>query len=168
MPQSCAPGSYCRGRLSRWATSRSLPFAERKDCAFFVSFGLFLPQAQLLRELQHRETQEARHRQQMDLMKNSSMEKLLEDMEQKEQHLQLLTEAAERASRLGQLQQKRSQRELQQVTPERGSSHLEASHLGCTSQSWGLLLEFSMPVVSPTFVISRPTRIMEVLLPTLG
>uniref|UniRef100_A0A452VNR9 Coiled-coil domain-containing protein 162-like n=1 Tax=Ursus maritimus TaxID=29073 RepID=A0A452VNR9_URSMA len=72
-------------------------------------------QAQLLRELQHRATQEARHRQQMDLMKTSSMEKLLEDVEQKEQHLQLLTEAAERASRLGQLQQKRSQRELQQM-----------------------------------------------------
>ncbi|XP_059257148.1 uncharacterized protein LOC132018346 [Mustela nigripes] len=72
-------------------------------------------QAQLLRELQHKLTQEARHRQQMDLMKTSSMEKLLEDMEKKEQHLQLLTEAAERASRLGQLQQKRSQKELQQM-----------------------------------------------------
>ncbi|XP_045721242.2 coiled-coil domain-containing protein 162-like [Mirounga angustirostris] len=72
-------------------------------------------QAQLLRELQHRATQEARHWQQMDLMKTSSMEKLLEDVEQKEQHLQLLTEASERASRLGQLQQKRSQRELQQM-----------------------------------------------------
>ncbi|CAD7678215.1 unnamed protein product [Nyctereutes procyonoides] len=72
-------------------------------------------QAQLLRELQHRVAQEARHRQQMDLMKTSSMEKLLEDVEQKKQHLQLLTEAAERASKLGQLQQKRIQRELRQT-----------------------------------------------------
>uniref|UniRef100_A0A8C0YW20 Coiled-coil domain containing 162 n=1 Tax=Canis lupus familiaris TaxID=9615 RepID=A0A8C0YW20_CANLF len=72
-------------------------------------------QAQLLRELQHRVAQEAHHRQQMDLMKTSSMEKLLEDVEQKKQHLQLLTEAAERASKLGQLQQKRIQRELRQT-----------------------------------------------------
>ncbi|XP_020946494.1 putative uncharacterized protein C6orf183 homolog isoform X8 [Sus scrofa] len=69
---------------------------------------------QLLKELEHRVTQEALHRQQLDLMKTSSMEKLLEDVEQKEQHLQLLTEEAERASKLGQLQQKKIQRELQQ------------------------------------------------------
>lgn len=50
-------------------------------------------------------TQEALHRQQVDLMKTSSMEKLLEDVEQKEQHLQLLTEEAKMTSKLGQLQQ---------------------------------------------------------------
>ncbi|XP_010854933.1 PREDICTED: coiled-coil domain-containing protein 162-like [Bison bison bison] len=72
-------------------------------------------QAQLLKELEHRVTQEALHRQQLDLMKASSMEKLLKDVEQKEQHLQLLTEDAKRASKLGQLQQKKIQRELQQV-----------------------------------------------------
>nr|XP_045380629.1 coiled-coil domain-containing protein 162-like [Camelus bactrianus] len=72
-------------------------------------------QAQLLKELEHRATQEARHRQQLDLMKSSSMEKLLEDVEQKEQHLQLLTEEAERASKLDQLQQKKIQRELRQM-----------------------------------------------------
>lgn len=72
-------------------------------------------QGQLLKELEHRVTQEALHRQQLDLMKTSSMEKLLEDVEQKEQHLQLLTEEAERASKLGQLQQKKIQRELQQM-----------------------------------------------------
>ncbi|XP_070651600.1 uncharacterized protein [Bos indicus] len=72
-------------------------------------------QAQLLKELEHRVTQEALHRQQLDLMKASSMEKLLKDVEQKEQHLQLLTEDAKRASKLGQLQQKKIQRELRQV-----------------------------------------------------
>ncbi|XP_074224610.1 uncharacterized protein LOC105077107 isoform X7 [Camelus bactrianus] len=72
-------------------------------------------QAQLLKELEHRATQEARHWQQLDLMKSSSMEKLLEDVEQKEQHLQLLTEEAERASKLDQLQQKKIQRELRQM-----------------------------------------------------
>ncbi|XP_077636153.1 coiled-coil domain-containing protein 162-like [Crocuta crocuta] len=76
-------------------------------------------QAQLLRELQHRVTQEARHRQQLDLMKTSGMEKLLEDVQQKDQHLQLLTEEAERASKLGQLQQRRTQAELRQFkSPE--------------------------------------------------
>ncbi|XP_058163219.1 uncharacterized protein [Dasypus novemcinctus] len=72
-------------------------------------------QAQLLKELEHRVTQEARHRQELDFMKTSSMEKLLEDVEQKEQQLQLLTEEAERASKLGQLQQKKIKREIQQV-----------------------------------------------------
>uniref|UniRef100_A0ABI7VWZ2 Coiled-coil domain-containing protein 162-like n=1 Tax=Felis catus TaxID=9685 RepID=A0ABI7VWZ2_FELCA len=72
-------------------------------------------QAQLLRELQHRVTEEARHRQQLDLMKASGMEKLLEDVRQKDQHLQLLTEEAERASKLGRLQQKRTQTELRQL-----------------------------------------------------
>uniref|UniRef100_A0A8C3W6D5 Coiled-coil domain-containing protein 162 n=1 Tax=Catagonus wagneri TaxID=51154 RepID=A0A8C3W6D5_9CETA len=72
-------------------------------------------QGQLLKELEHRVTQEARHRQQLDLMKTTSMEKLLEDVEQKEQHLQLLTEEAERTSKLGQLQQKKIQRELRQM-----------------------------------------------------
>ncbi|XP_017908579.1 PREDICTED: coiled-coil domain-containing protein 162 isoform X6 [Capra hircus] len=71
--------------------------------------------AQLLQELEHRVTQEALHRQQLGLMKASSMEKLLKDVEQKEQHLQLLTEDAKRASKLGQLQQKKIQRELRQV-----------------------------------------------------
>lgn len=59
----------------------------------------------MLKELEHRVTQEALHRQQVDLMKTSSMEKLLEDVEQKEQHLQLLTEEAKMTSKLGQLQQ---------------------------------------------------------------
>lgn len=99
-------------------------------------------QAQLLKELEHRVTQEALHRQQLDLMKASSMEKLLKDVEQKEQHLQLLTEDAKRASKLGQLQQKKIQRELRQVTPVRGSKS------GRTSQS-GFHLVLSTPLLPP-------------------
>ncbi|XP_037376091.1 coiled-coil domain-containing protein 162-like [Talpa occidentalis] len=72
-------------------------------------------QARMLKELEHRVTQEAVHRQQLDLMKTSSMEKLLEEVEQKEKHLQLLTEEANKASKLGQLQQKKIQRELRQT-----------------------------------------------------
>uniref|UniRef100_A0A8C5KU15 Coiled-coil domain containing 162 n=1 Tax=Jaculus jaculus TaxID=51337 RepID=A0A8C5KU15_JACJA len=72
-------------------------------------------QAQLLRELEHRVTQESVTRQQLDVIKTSRMEKLLEDVEQKGQQLQLLTEEAERASKLGQLQRKKLGRELRQM-----------------------------------------------------
>ncbi|XP_059555740.1 coiled-coil domain-containing protein 162-like [Myotis daubentonii] len=72
-------------------------------------------QARLLKELEHKTTQESLHRQQLDLLKTSSMERLLEDVEQKEQHLQLLAEEAERAARLGQLQRKKTERELRQM-----------------------------------------------------
>ncbi|KAM6185181.1 uncharacterized protein ACDL77_013984 [Rhynchocyon petersi] len=72
-------------------------------------------QAQLLKELEHRVTQEALNRQQLDLMRASSLEKLLDDVEQKEQQLQLLTEEAERASKLGQFQQKKIKREIRQM-----------------------------------------------------
>ncbi|XP_042636875.1 coiled-coil domain-containing protein 162-like [Orycteropus afer afer] len=72
-------------------------------------------QARLLKELEHRVTQETLNRQQLDLMKTSNMEKLLDEVEQKEQQLQLLTEEAERASRLGQFQQKKNEREIRQM-----------------------------------------------------
>uniref|UniRef100_A0A8C6IIY7 Coiled-coil domain containing 162 n=1 Tax=Mus spicilegus TaxID=10103 RepID=A0A8C6IIY7_MUSSI len=72
-------------------------------------------QAQLLRELEHRVTQDSVTRQQLDIIKTSGMEKLLKDVEQKEQKLQLLTEEAERASKRGQLQQKKMDRDLKQV-----------------------------------------------------
>ncbi|CAK6446706.1 unnamed protein product [Pipistrellus nathusii] len=72
-------------------------------------------QARLLKELEHKMTQESLHRQQLDLLKTSSMERLLEDVEQKEQHLQLLAEEAERAARRGQLQRRKTERELQQM-----------------------------------------------------
>ncbi|NP_001345491.1 coiled-coil domain containing 162 [Mus musculus] len=72
-------------------------------------------QAQLLRELEHRVTQDSVTRQQLDIIKTSGMEKLLKDVEQKEQKLQLLTEEAERASKRGQLQQKKMDRDLKQM-----------------------------------------------------
>ncbi|XP_048209675.1 uncharacterized protein LOC125357064 [Perognathus longimembris pacificus] len=72
-------------------------------------------QAQLLRELEHRVTQDAITRQQLDIIKTSSMEKLMEDVGRKEQQVQLLTAQAARASKLGQLQQKKMERELQQM-----------------------------------------------------
>lgn len=72
-------------------------------------------QAQLLRELEHRMTQDSVTRQQLEILRTSGMEKLLEDVEQKEQQLQLLTEEAQRASKLGQLQWKKMDRDLQQM-----------------------------------------------------
>lgn len=98
----------------------------RRNCAFLISCGLFLPQARLLKELEHKMTRESLHRQQLDLLKTSSMERLLEDVKQKEQHLQLLAEEAERAARRGQLQRKKTERELRQVTPGRGSNTWKA------------------------------------------
>ncbi|MBZ3879319.1 Coiled-coil domain-containing protein 162 [Sciurus carolinensis] len=71
-------------------------------------------QAQLLKELEHRVTQETLTRQQLDVIKTTSMEKLLEDVGQKEQQLQLLTKEAERASKLGQLQRRKMERDLRQ------------------------------------------------------
>ncbi|XP_041509550.1 uncharacterized protein LOC121449304 [Microtus oregoni] len=72
-------------------------------------------QAQLLRELEHRVTQDSVTRQQLEILRTSGMEKLLEDVEQKEQQLQLLTEEAQRASKMGQLQWKKMDRDLQQM-----------------------------------------------------
>ncbi|KAK7808525.1 hypothetical protein U0070_003162 [Myodes glareolus] len=72
-------------------------------------------QAQLLRELEHRVTQDSVTRQQLESLRTSGMEKLLEDVEQKEQQLQLLTEEAQRASKLGQLQWKKMDRDLRQM-----------------------------------------------------
>uniref|UniRef100_A0A7N9DEJ6 Coiled-coil domain-containing protein 162 n=1 Tax=Macaca fascicularis TaxID=9541 RepID=A0A7N9DEJ6_MACFA len=72
-------------------------------------------QAQLLKELEHRVTQEALTQEQLHFMKTSRMEKLLEDVGQKEQQLQLLSKEAERASKLGQLQQKKMKRDLHQM-----------------------------------------------------
>ncbi|KAL6091495.1 hypothetical protein STEG23_032306, partial [Scotinomys teguina] len=74
-------------------------------------------QAQLLRELEHRVTRDTVTRQQLEIIKTSGMEKLLEDVEQKDQELQLLKEEAERASKLGQLQWRKMDRDLQQVRP---------------------------------------------------
>ncbi|KAF6364702.1 hypothetical protein mRhiFer1_009828 [Rhinolophus ferrumequinum] len=72
-------------------------------------------QAQLLKELEHRVTQEALHWQQLDFLKTCRMEKLLEDVGQKEQQLQQITEEADRASKLSQIQRKKIQRDVRQM-----------------------------------------------------
>ncbi|KAF6364701.1 hypothetical protein mRhiFer1_009828 [Rhinolophus ferrumequinum] len=111
-------------------------------------------QAQLLKELEHRVTQEALHWQQLDFLKTCRMEKLLEDVGQKEQQLQQITEEADRASKLSQIQRKKIQRDVRQVTPERGSSHSK-SQSGCTSHSCFFLPIFSMPLMSSMAVLPR-------------
>lgn len=163
------------GTLSRGALRTALPpdpvevpqplgaclVLRRKTLCLSPFFWPFPAQARRLKELEHQVTRESLHQQQLDLLKTSSMEKLLEDVEQKEQHLQLLTEEAERAASLGQLQRKKLQRELRQVTPER--SRRPASRQGATA---GTLLFFpSFPYLScpprqcfSTFVTSGPTR----------
>uniref|UniRef100_A0A8C0HAC8 Coiled-coil domain-containing protein 162 n=1 Tax=Chelonoidis abingdonii TaxID=106734 RepID=A0A8C0HAC8_CHEAB len=73
-------------------------------------------QKHLLQEVEHRMTQEARSRQQLDVMKAANVEKMLEDMGQKEQRLQCLTEDAEKSSKIMQLQQKRIKKEMRQVS----------------------------------------------------
>lgn len=95
--------------------------------ALFPALASPLLQAQLLRELGHRVTQDSVTRQQVESIKTSGLEKLLEDVEQKEHQLQLLTEEAERASRLGQLQWRKMDRDLQQVRPAE-----------CSPGLWGL------------------------------
>ncbi|XP_051853468.1 coiled-coil domain-containing protein 162-like isoform X2 [Antechinus flavipes] len=70
---------------------------------------------QLFKELEYKMTQETLNRQQLDIMKTSSMEKLLEDIEKKERRLCLLTEEVERSSKMGQFQQKKIKKEIQQI-----------------------------------------------------
>lgn len=89
--------------------------AQPAAACFLSCLGPPLLQAQLLRELEHRVTQDTVTRQQLDIIKTSGMETLLKDVEQKEQKLQLLTEEAERASKRGQLQQQKMDRDLKQV-----------------------------------------------------
>ncbi|KAM5326228.1 LOW QUALITY PROTEIN: uncharacterized protein AAES06_013429 [Glossophaga mutica] len=74
---------------------------------------LVLPQAQLLKDLAHKVTQESVHRQQPDLLKTSSTEKHLEDVAQKEHS----------CSSLGQFQRKKLRRELRQVRSQLAQEH---------------------------------------------
>ncbi|XP_070274059.1 uncharacterized protein [Myotis yumanensis] len=116
-------------------------------------------QARLLEELEHKTTQESLHRQQLDLLKTSSMERLLEDVEQKEQHLQLLAEEAERAARLGQLQRKKTERELRQMRrqlAQERSVKLDAFQRVEELQSQlNDAVRSSVPMSSPGGLISR-------------
>ncbi|XP_040584075.1 uncharacterized protein LOC101831404 isoform X2 [Mesocricetus auratus] len=116
-------------------------------------------QAQLLRELEHRVTQDSVTRQQLEVIKTSGMEKLLEDVERKEQQLQLLSAEAERASKLGQLQWKRMDRDLQQMRSQLAqerSVKLDAFHRVRELQSQLHDMEQSSPQMgSPSGLISQ-------------
>lgn len=80
-------------------------------------------------------TQDSVTRQQLDVIKTSGMEKLLEDVEQKEQQLQLLAEEAERASKLGQLQQKKMDRDLKRVRPAERDPEEQTLHVMSVRQA---------------------------------
>uniref|UniRef100_A0A8C4WHW8 Coiled-coil domain-containing protein 162 n=1 Tax=Gopherus evgoodei TaxID=1825980 RepID=A0A8C4WHW8_9SAUR len=80
----------------------------------------------LLQEVEHRMTQEARSRQQLDVMKAANVEKMLEDMGQKEQRLQCLAEDAEKSSKIVQLQQKRIKKEMRSQLIQERSLKLDA------------------------------------------
>ncbi|XP_054578645.1 coiled-coil domain-containing protein 162-like [Eptesicus fuscus] len=116
-------------------------------------------QARLLKELEHKMTRESLHRQQLDSLKASSMERLLEDVEQKEQHLQLLAEEAERAARRGQLQRKKTERELRQM--RRQLAQERSVKLGAFQRVEELQSQLndavrsSVPMSSPGGLISR-------------
>ncbi|XP_075197602.1 coiled-coil domain-containing protein 162-like [Anomaloglossus baeobatrachus] len=72
-------------------------------------------QKQLLNESEHRHSQEAKKRQQLDSIKSASMDKLLGDIDVKEQRLRSLTEETERTSKMGLLQQSKIKKEVKQI-----------------------------------------------------
>ncbi|XP_042188782.1 coiled-coil domain-containing protein 162 isoform X2 [Callorhinchus milii] len=69
----------------------------------------------LLKEYQHRTSQDLRSRQQLDNMKASDMERLLEDMTEKEQQLRLFTDHFERSSKIDQIQHSKTNKEIKQI-----------------------------------------------------
>ncbi|XP_040286008.1 coiled-coil domain-containing protein 162-like [Bufo bufo] len=72
-------------------------------------------QKQLLNESEHRHSQETRQRQQLDSIKSASMDKLLEDIEEKEHKLRSFAEETERSSKMGVLQQSKTKKEVKQI-----------------------------------------------------
>nr|XP_020657015.1 transmembrane protein FLJ37396 [Pogona vitticeps] len=72
-------------------------------------------QGHLLQEAEHKMNQEIRQRQQLDLIKTTNLEKMLENLGGRELSLQHMTEAAEKSSKIRQLHEKRVQKEIQQV-----------------------------------------------------
>lgn len=72
-------------------------------------------QKQMLLEMEHQKTQEARKRQILSVAKAQNMEKVLEEMEEKKQKLKFLVKEAEKPSKTGQLQQKRPKTAMQQI-----------------------------------------------------
>ncbi|KAM8953019.1 uncharacterized protein RCH25_043786 [Pelodytes ibericus] len=72
-------------------------------------------QKQFQNESEHRHSQETRSRQQLESIKSASIDKLLEDIEQKEYRLRSMAEEAERSSRMSQLQQNKVKKEVKQI-----------------------------------------------------
>ncbi|XP_067841118.1 uncharacterized protein si:ch73-242m19.1 [Heptranchias perlo] len=69
----------------------------------------------LLKEYEHRVSRELRSRQQLDSMKASNMERLLEDMEEKEQRFHILSNDFEKSSKIAQIQHSKIDKEIKQV-----------------------------------------------------
>lgn len=59
--------------------------------------------------------QEVHKRQQLDLVRTASLERVLENLGEKELRLQCLTEEMEKSSKQRQFQEKKVKKELQQV-----------------------------------------------------
>ncbi|XP_059501211.1 uncharacterized protein LOC125452245 [Stegostoma tigrinum] len=69
----------------------------------------------LLKEYEHKASQELKNRQQLDIVKASNMEQLLNDMEEKEQRFHLLSAELERSSKMAQIQHNKIDKEIKQV-----------------------------------------------------
>eukprot|EP00061_Rhincodon_typus_P013912 g40581.t1 len=69
----------------------------------------------LLKEYEHKASQELKSRQQLDIVKASNMEQLLNDMEEKEQRFHLLSAEFERSSKMAQIQHNKIDKEIKQV-----------------------------------------------------
>ncbi|XP_060710566.1 coiled-coil domain-containing protein 162-like [Hemiscyllium ocellatum] len=69
----------------------------------------------LLKEYEHKASQELKSRQQLDSVKASNMERLLNDMEEKEQRFHLLSTEFERSSKMAQIQHNKIDKEIKQV-----------------------------------------------------
>ncbi|OXB71130.1 UNVERIFIED_CONTAM: hypothetical protein H355_008317 [Colinus virginianus] len=72
-------------------------------------------QKQMLLEMGHQKTQEARKRQILSVAKAQNVEKVLEEVEKKEQKLKGLVKEDEKSSKTEQLQQKRAKTAMQQI-----------------------------------------------------
>uniref|UniRef100_A0A8C5QPJ6 DUF4549 domain-containing protein n=1 Tax=Leptobrachium leishanense TaxID=445787 RepID=A0A8C5QPJ6_9ANUR len=94
--------------VARTALTRT----QAENCRVKQQLG---KQKQLLNESEHRYSQETRSRQQLESIKSSSMDKLLEDIEQKEQRLRSLAEETDRASKISQTQQNKTKKEVRQI-----------------------------------------------------
>ncbi|XP_038656938.1 coiled-coil domain-containing protein 162-like [Scyliorhinus canicula] len=69
----------------------------------------------MLKEYEHQASRELKSRQQLDSMKASDMERLLNDMEEKEQRLHVLSNDLERSSKMAQIHQHKIDKEIKQV-----------------------------------------------------